>query len=173
MTKKKKLRALPLVAMCLIVFGGAAALAQRQFTVIVRGRPEVKVTLSGSVERDHEFVPVEKLDAVHPGEIVNWMITSQNDGTGAAHEYKAVGHIPQGMTFVAGSATAEGAATVLYSIDGGQNFSEKPMIKEKKEDGSVKLVPAPASMYTQVRYEWSDPLSGGSKFSASYKVRVK
>jgi hypothetical protein len=32
---------------------------------------------------------------------------------------------------------------------------------------------APASMYTEIRYEWADPLVQGGKLSASYKVRVK
>jgi len=27
-------------------------------------------------------------------------------------------------------------------------------------------------MYTQVRYEWADPLNVGSKLNASYKVRL-
>jgi hypothetical protein len=47
------------------------------------------------------------------------------------------------------------------------------MVEEKQADGSVKQVPAPVSMYTQVRYEWSDALAGGGKLNASYKVRVK
>jgi hypothetical protein len=37
----------------------------------------------------------------------------------------------------------------------------------------VKKVPAPVSMYTEVRYEWSDSLAAGGKLSASYKVRVR
>ena len=40
-------------------------------------------------------------------------------------------------------------------------------------DGTVKKVPAPVSMYTEVRYEWSDAFAPGGKLSASYKVRVK
>jgi len=47
------------------------------------------------------------------------------------------------------------------------------MIEEKQADGSVKRVPAPVSMYTEIRYEWSDPLAQGGKLSLSYKVRVK
>jgi hypothetical protein len=74
---------------------------------------------------------------------------------------------------VAGSTTADGSATVVYSIDNGENFSAQPTIEEKQADGTVKIVPAPISMYTQLRYEWSDPLASGSKLQASYKVRVK
>jgi len=174
MTKlKRKARALPVAALCLLVLGGAAAFAQRQLRTSVTGRPEVKVILSGSVERAHESVVLDKASVVNPGEILDWTITSHNDGTAPAHEYRAVGQIPQGTQFIAGSATADGSATVVYSIDDGKSFSAQPTIEEKQEDGSVKRVPAPVSMYTQVRYEWADPLAEGGKLSASYKVRVK
>jgi hypothetical protein len=46
------------------------------------------------------------------------------------------------------------------------------MIDEKQADGTVKRVPAPLSMFTEIRYEWADPLAQGGKLSASYKVRV-
>ena len=39
--------------------------------------------------------------------------------------------------------------------------------------GTVKRVAAPVSMYTDIRYEWSDPLAQGGKLTASYKLRVK
>lgn len=174
MTKlKKKFRTLPFVAVCMLVLGCAAALAQRQFTSIEGGRPEVKVSLSGLVERNKEAIPVGKAAAVNPGETINWTITSENDGNAPAREYKTVGQIPKGTTFVAGSATAEGSTTVVYSIDNGQTYSVQPMVEEKQADGSTKPAPAPPSMYTQVRYEWADPLAVNSKLSATYKVRVK
>jgi uncharacterized repeat protein (TIGR01451 family) len=174
MTKlKKNFRTLPFVALCMLVLGCAAALAQRQFTSFASGRPEVKVSLAGLVERNREAIPVEKAAAVNPGETINWTIISENDGNAPAREYKTVGQIPKGTTFVAGSATAEGSTTVVYSIDNGQTYSVQPMIEEKQADGSTKPVPAPISMYTQVRYEWADPLAANTKLSATYKVRVK
>ena len=170
---KRKMRALVFASLCLVVLSGAAVFAQRQMALAERGRPEVKVLLSGAVERGGEIVPVEKAQAVNPGEILHWVITSENDGQAPAREYKAVGQIPRGTTLVAGSTTADGTASVVYSIDDGKTYSATPMIEEKQPDGSVKLVPAPVSMYTQVRYEWADALAGGSRLNASYKVRVK
>jgi uncharacterized repeat protein (TIGR01451 family) len=109
---------------------------------------------------------------VNPGEILDWNLMSENSGNAPALNYKAVGHIPRGTEFVAGSAKADGAATV-YSIDGGKSYSPQPTIEEKQADGSVKRVAAPIAMYTDIRYEWADPLAQGGKLSASYKVRVK
>ena len=110
---------------------------------------------------------------MNPGETLDWTITSENDGNAAAHDYKAVGQIPRGTVLIAGSTSADGSASVAYSIDNGKSFSSQPMIDEKQPDGTVKQVPAPVSMYTQLRYEWADPLASGGKLQASYKVRVK
>ena len=110
---------------------------------------------------------------VHPGEVLDWTITSQNEGTGAAREFKATGQIPKGTMLIVGSTTADGSTSVTYSIDNGQSFSTQPTVEEKQADGTVKRVPAPVSLYTQVRYEWSDALAAGGKLSAAYKVRVK
>jgi uncharacterized repeat protein (TIGR01451 family) len=169
----KKFRVLAL-ALCIVVLGGAAAFAQRHLSVVgYEGRPEVKVMLAGAVERGSELVALDKANAVKPGEVLQWNITSLNEGTGAAREYKAIGHIPKGTTFIPSTAVGENGSSVTYSIDGGKTFSTLPIIEEKQADGSVKQVPAPVSMYTEVRYEWTDALAAGGKLSASYKVRVK
>ena len=174
MTKlKKNLRALPLAALCLLVLGGAAALAQRQFKSAIAARPDVKVILSGSVLREQKRLPLEKAESVNPGEVLDWTITSENGGNGPANDYKTVGQIPKGTVLVVGSTTSDGSASVVYSIDNGKTFAAQPTIEEKQADGTVKIVPAPVSMYTQLRYEWADPLASGGKLQASYKVRVK
>ncbi|MGI8654062.1 MAG: hypothetical protein ACR2LC_02450 [Pyrinomonadaceae bacterium] len=165
----------------------AAGFAPKQFASVLTGhssitaaaataaaaRPEVKVSLAGIVERDQTKIPVEKATAVNPGETLSWTITSQNDGDGAARDYKTVGQIPRGTEFIKGSAQPENEAEVTYSIDGGKSFQSQPTTDEKQVDGTTKRVPAPVSIYTQVRYEWANGLAANSKLSASYKVRVK
>jgi uncharacterized repeat protein (TIGR01451 family) len=168
---KKKFAAITLATFSLLVVG-AGAFAQKHFMLATALRPEVKVQLSGSVERESKSVPLDKSIVVNPGEILDWTMTSENSGNAPALSYKTVSHIPRGTEFVTGSAKADGAQAV-FSIDGGKSFSAQPMIEEKQADGSVKRVPAPTSMYTEIRYEWADPLAQGSKVSASYKVRVK
>jgi uncharacterized repeat protein (TIGR01451 family) len=175
MKSKKRFSALAMAVLTLMV-AGAAGFAQRHLIVTsaarLIARPEVKIQLSAAVERDSALVPLDKATVVNPGEILDWTIVSENSGNGAAHDYKAVGHIPVGTTFVSDSAKAEGAKAA-FSIDNGKSYSAQPMIEVKQADGSVKQVPAPASMYTEIRYEWADPLAQGGKLSASYKVRVK
>jgi len=173
MKSRKHVRRLPVVALCLLILGSAAAFAQKKFMMIHAGRPEVKVLLSATVERENLKIPVEKASIVKSGEILDWTITSLNEGTAPARDYKAVGKVPTGTQFIAGSVTADGSATVTYSIDDGKSFWAQPTIEEKQPDGSLKNVPAPASMYTQIRYEWADPLNQNSKLDVSYKVRLK
>ena len=168
---KKKFAAIGVATLSLFLLG-AGAFAQKHFMLANALRPEVKVELSGSVVRESAHVALEKSTVVNPGEVLDWTMTSENSGTAPALNYKAVGHIPRGTTFVADSAKADGAKTV-YSIDNGKSYSAQPMIEMKQADGSVKQVTAPVSMYTEIRYEWADPLAQGGKLSASYKVRVK
>ena len=173
---KKKMTVPVVAALCLLLVGtAAAAFAQRQLAArsTSAGQPEVKVKLSGALKRDDKSLALEKAGEVHPGEVLDWTITSANEGDAPARQYKTIGQIPRGTAFVSGSAVAEYGAAVSYSIDGGKEFAAQPLVEEKQADGTKKMVPAPASMYTQVRYEWSDPLAAGQTLSASYKVRVK
>ena len=169
---KNRRAAAPLLALCVVALVGGAAFAQRQLKA-ASGRPEIKVELAGSVERGGARLALDKVEHVRPGEILDWQIVSSNEGTGAARDYKAVGHIPEGTVLVAGSAAAESGSTVTYSIDGGKTYSTQPIVEERQADGTSKKVPAPVSMYTEVRYEWSDAFAPGGKLSASYQVRVK
>ena len=175
MTRLKNRRgAAPLLALVVVALVGGGALAQRQLKAAAGGgRPEVKVELSGSVERGDDRLALDKVENVKPGEILDWQIVSSNEGSGDARDYKAVGHIPAGTALVAGSAAGESGSRVTYSIDGGKTYSTQPVVEQRQPDGSVKMVPAPVSSYTEVRYEWSDALAAGGKLSASYKVRVK
>jgi uncharacterized repeat protein (TIGR01451 family) len=171
-TIKKYASTLPVVALCVLILGSAVAFSQKKFMMLRMGRPSVKVMLSGVVERDDTKVPVEKASLVKSGETLGWTITSVNEGNAPASDYKAVGKIPAGTQFVAGSANAERSAAIVFSIDNGKSFSSAPTVDERQADGSVKRVPAPVSMYNQIRYEWSAPLNEGDKLNASYKVRL-
>ena len=171
MKAKKRLNAL-LMASLILMVAAAVGFAQRNFILQSASKPEVKMSLSGGVERDSKLIALDKSTVVKPGEVLTWTIDAVNTGKAPALAYKAVAQIPRGTEFVADSAQVEGAKA-LFSIDGGKSFSPQPMIEQKEADGSVKRVPAPVSMYTDVRYEWANPVAEGAKVSASYKVRVK
>ena len=105
MTKLKKnlglvpLSALCLVALAIVVLGGAAAFAQRQLGAET-GRPEIKVLLSGAVEREGKQLALDKVAEVHPGEILQWQITTLNEGHGFGARVQGRRAIPAGTAFV-------------------------------------------------------------------------
>lgn len=136
-------------------------------------KPEIKVQISGTVQRDNQTISLEKTDAVKSGEILDWKIDSVNEGNASARNYRVVGKIPAGTVLVNGSAKAADAPQVSYSIDGGATFSAQPLIDEKQADGSVKKVPAPIAMYSQIKFEWAKDLPAQSQIAAAYRVRVK
>ncbi len=146
MIKSKKRFSVSLMAALTLMAAGVAGFAQRHFMLSNVARPEVKMQLSAAVERESGAVPLSKDTVVNLGDVLDWTITAENDGNGAAVEYKAVAHIPRGTTFVADSAKADGAKA-FYSNDGGKSYSRQPMIEEKQADGSSRFAysrnPAP------------------------------
>ena len=136
-------------------------------------RPLVKLFLNGAIEREGKQIAVETAGPVRPGEVVSFTMSSVNDGSAPARQYRAVGQIPRGTILVPNSAMGDGSTQVSYSIDDGKEFSSIPLIDEKQPDGTIRKVAAPVSMYTQVRFEWADPLGPGGKLVTSYQVRVK
>lgn len=178
MKTKSKLNFMTKLTLALFALSGMVVFAAQNETFsralnIAAARPDVKIVISGSVERDDRAVSLEDAEAVKSGEVLDWAIASKNEGNGDAQNYRVVGQVPKGTTFVAGSAKGDDAPAVAYSIDGGKNFSAQPMIEEKQADGSVKQVPAPASMFTQIRFEWAKSLPSQASLNAAYRVQVK
>src|SRR5256885_4257555 len=96
MLKSKKKMSVVVTASMILMLAGVAGFAQRHFMLANAARPEVKVQLAGSVERDSKLIALDKSTVVNPGEILDWTITSENSGNAPALEYKTVGHIPRG-----------------------------------------------------------------------------
>lgn len=167
---------MPKLALIVFVLSGMVVFAAQNETV---GRalnfikPEVKVQISGTVQRNNQTLSLDSAEAVKSGEILDWKIVSANEGNGSAQNYRVVGRVPAGTVYVAGTAKAEDAPQISYSIDDGKTFSAQPLIDEKQPDGSTKKVAAPVSMYSQIKFEWAKDLPAKAQLSAAYRVRVK
>ena len=174
--KKMSAKNMVNVAFAILVFGGLVVFATqnesfgRALNIL---RPEVKVSISGSLQRDGQNLPLAKLETVKSGEILNWNINSANSGNASAQNYRVVGQIPPGTELVKGSPTSDSNAEVKYSIDGGKTFTTVPQVDETQPDGSVKKVPAPVASYTQVQFGWAKELAADTQANAAYRVRVK
>jgi uncharacterized repeat protein (TIGR01451 family) len=138
-TANKFRRSRSLMLLCLLTaLGGAGVVAKTGGVMLAKptapeaGRPEIKVALPATVARDEKQIALDKAEAVRPGEILTWTIASANGGTAPARNYSTVGQIPQGTSFVAGSATAAAGTTVTYSVDNGKTYSAAPTAKSVK-----------------------------------------
>lgn len=167
-------RSVILVIGLVVLTGGITVLAKTERGKQLLGiRPEVKITLAANVERDNELQPIDSKVTVNPGEKIHWNLVSKNEGNADAEGYKTVVRIPEGTSFVSGTAVGDDSPKVSYSIDGGKAFSELPLIDEKQADGTIKKVPAPVSAYTNILFQWENSLLAGEQLTAEYQVQVK
>ena len=154
----------------MIVFAASNETVSRALNIT---RPDVKIHMSAVVRRDEKDLPADEVAGVKSGEILLWRINSVNEGNASADNFQVVGRIPEGTSYVDGSANSAQKAAVSFSIDDGKEFSRQPLIDEKQADGSVKRVPAPVTMYTHLKFESGAPLAVNGQFESTYRVRVK
>ena len=109
---------------------------------------------------------------VVPGDTVRYSISGENIGNQNADNLVISQDIPEGTVYVLASAQTANNAMVTYSIDDGQTFVANPTIKVQQPDGTLLEEPAPASMYTDVKWEFSDSLTPELGVEASYEVQV-
>ena len=69
MLKSKKKMSVVVTASMILMLAGVAGFAQRHFMLANAARPEVKVQLAGSVERDSKLIALDKSTVVNPGEM--------------------------------------------------------------------------------------------------------
>jgi uncharacterized repeat protein (TIGR01451 family) len=154
---------------------GALALALPIGTLLAG--PEVQVRLEGQVrvvaDGATTWAALEDDATVRPGERIRYQVDLANVGDDEARRPTALGRIPNGTTYILETATTGPGLTVEYSIDGGATFSQKPTIVVDDGNGGKRTVPAPAGLYTTIRWTWSDPIPSGDGASVFYQVQVR
>jgi uncharacterized repeat protein (TIGR01451 family) len=144
-------------------------------------QPKVKLVLGAEKQvistdvNGKEVIAWEALEGkatVQPGDVVRYTLSSENAGDKEAKNLTLTQPIPAQTEYVLSSARANGAQ-LTFSIDGGNTFTAQPTIEVKQEDGTMKLEPAPADMYTHVRWDYSESLQALASVQAVYDVTVK
>ena len=115
-------------------------------------RKETEVTVEGEQVTWQEL---EDNTAVAPGDVLRYTIQGENKGTEPAQNLAVTQPIPAQMTYRLDSATSESEAEISYSIDQGETFVAEPKIQITQEDGTAVEKPAPAEVYTHIR--WTFP----------------
>jgi uncharacterized repeat protein (TIGR01451 family) len=102
--------------------------------------------------------------SVKPGDILRYTVIAKNSGK-AVKNLLLTQPIPRGTHYIENSSSIlNGAAEVLFSIDGGKSYSDDPKIEDRS---------APVSAYTNVRWKFTGVLPSQSQVEASYSVMVK
>jgi uncharacterized repeat protein (TIGR01451 family) len=109
---------------------------------------------------------------VLPGDVLRYAIRFTNTQEQAGRNVVFSNPVPQGLRYVIGSAAADARdAAITFSIDGGRTYSAQPMI-EVVENGERRSVPAPARMYTHVRWTLEGWVQPGGQVSAEFRAEL-
>lgn len=109
---------------------------------------------------------------VLPGDVIRYSLRFTNTQAEPVRNVVFSNPVPQGLRYVMESATATAAnVAITYSIDGGQTYSAQPMI-EVVESGERRDVPAPAAMYTHVRWTVEGWVQPGAQVTAEFRAEL-
>lgn len=145
----------------------AAASAGPRIAVSIAQRKEVTETKDGV--RTARSVPAT---SVSPGDVVEYVLTWENRGDAVAKDANVDDPIPKGTTYLAGTATGEGAE-ITFSADGGKTFA--PAVRLTYEvrlpSGAVEKRVATPAEYTHVRFTLKS-IPPGAKGTVAFRVKV-
>jgi uncharacterized repeat protein (TIGR01451 family) len=160
------------------IFHGDSAIAQsaKKGPVQLRLEAEKKVVQQNS--QGKETVTWQALQGqvtVQRGDVLRYIVTGGNNGDKAVKNLTINQAIPQGMVYVLKSATVNDkqGAKITYSIDGGRSFVENPTIKVTLPGGKEETRPAPASLYTHIRWNFGTSVSAKETVKGTYQAQVR
>lgn len=111
---------------------------------------------------------------VQPGDVLRYVVTGKNNSDRAVKNLVLTQPIPKQTAYVLNSVTVKNnKAKVTYSIDNGKSFVEKPTVRVKLDTGKIETRPAPAELYTHVRWKFEQPISSAIPVNATYQVRLR
>jgi uncharacterized repeat protein (TIGR01451 family) len=107
-----------------------------------------------------------------PGDVVRYRLKFTNVTTHAVKSVVFDNPLPAGLRYQAGTAAADrNQVSIQYSIDGGKSYSAQPMI-EVEVDGKRVQRPAPAEMYTHIRWSVQGSVLPGAVVHAEFRAQL-
>ena len=170
--------ALPLVAQTPVW----AELTQPKAEQIIAQAEESAVQLNLAVAKqsiiattEGEKIEWQSLDdgaTVQPGDTLRYTVTGNNTGADSANDLTITQPIPERMVYKLETATSQNGATITYSTDNGETFVAQPTIEVVNEAGETVEKPAPAEIYTHIRWQFP-ALAPAAAAMAMYDVEVQ
>jgi len=135
--------------------------------------PKVNMTITAEkdiviVENGQQATKRVTATEITPGEVLIYTISYENVGDETATNVAIVDPIPEGSSYIKGSATETGELN--FSIDGGKTYNKPSLLTDEAKDASNNI--ATPDMYTHVR--WMIPaIAAGEKGSLTFQVLMK
>lgn len=166
-----------------VVTPSIASLQSREYAIAQNAQQQGSVQLKLAAERQSiiaaasgqmEWKPMPTNAALVPGETIRYVVTASNTSDRPIKNLVINQPIPQNSVYVLGSATIPNidGAKLIFSIDGGRSYTEKPTIKKKNENGEIVAVPAPDNLYTHIRWNFGETFPPQT-VNATYQVRIR
>lgn len=130
------------------------------------------IVVTNGEQQQIEWTSLDDGAVVNPGDILRYTVSSENPGTSVANNFIITQPIPEQMVYELNTATSQNQAEIVYSIDNGETFVAEPTITIETEDGAIIEQPAPAEIYTHIRWKFGS-LAPESEITAMYDVIVE
>lgn len=137
-------------------------------------KPRLEISIGQAKEliesgKKPRLVPIK---AASPGDVVQYTLTYSNKGDEVANDAVIDDPIPKGTTYLADSATAEGAE-IAFSSDGGKTYAApvKLTYEVRLPSGEVEKRSATPADYTHVRFIIKR-VPAGTSGTVAFRVRV-
>jgi uncharacterized repeat protein (TIGR01451 family) len=144
-------------------------------------KPQVNLQLSAEqkfVEKDEKgqpvtnWKPLDQTSVVRPGDVLRYTVAGQNLGDRPVANLVINQMIPAQLKYVLNSTVQPAGMSAVYSIDGGKTFVATPTVQVKLADGTVETRPAPAEVYTHIRWTVS-AIDANTSTNVSYQLEVR
>ncbi len=107
-----------------------------------------------------------------PGDVVRYRLTFTNVTPHAVKSVVFDNPLPAGLRYQGGTAASDREEVMIqYSIDAGKSYSAQPMI-EVEVDGKRVQRPAPADMYTHIRWSVQGSVLPGAVVHAEFRAQL-
>jgi uncharacterized repeat protein (TIGR01451 family) len=155
-----------MLSLCVLLFA-SPAWAKPRIVISIAQSKEVVETKSGA--RTTRMTPT---DTASPGDVVEYVLSYANQGDELAKDAVVDDQIPKGTTYIANSASAEGAE-LTFSSDGGKTFAKpvKLTYEFRSPSGAVEKRVATPAEYTHIRWTIKQVPPGGTG-KVAFRVKV-
>lgn len=112
---------------------------------------------------------------VQPGDVIRYTVIGENNSDRPVTNLAFTQPIPKQTTYILNSATVgqNNGAKIVYSINNGKSFVEKPTVQVKLPNGKVETRLAPAELYSYVRWNFGTSINPKTAVNGTYQVKVR